>query len=193
MIVNKIMESVSREREAIDKITPEVIARSQSAIDLIINCKGRIVFTGIGKSGYIGRKLAATYSSLGIPAFFIHATESVHGDMGMIMNEDIVWLISNSGKTEEILVMLEHLKNRNVKSIGMCSDEQSLLATLASVSIIYPKVKEADEYNLAPTSSTTVALVLGESIACAVSQEKKFTKQDFYRFHPGGSLGSSVK
>lgn len=159
----------------------------------IKNCKGKVVFMGVGKSGHICEKLAATFSSTGTPSFFVHATESCHGDLGMIEKEDIVILMSNSGTTKEVTQNINPLRNIGCKIIAFTSKRDSYLAQNADYKIIYYFEKEADELNLAPTVSSTLALALGDAIACTLSKTYHFTKQDFFKFHPNGALGESLK
>lgn len=164
----------------------------ERVMDAIEECKGKVVFCGVGKSAHIGAKLAATFASLGIPSFFVHATESVHGDLGMIEEKDIVILISNSGTTQEVIQVLTPLHSIGCMTVACCANRDSILAKACDLTLIYPKVTEADAYNLAPTSSTTLVLVLGDAIACAISKKRGFNPSDFHKFHPGGSLGKRL-
>jgi arabinose-5-phosphate isomerase len=148
---------------------------------------------GVGKSGHIGKKLAATFSSTGTPSFFVHSTEAVHGDLGMIENKDIVVLISNSGSTREVLDTLPTLEKIGCQTIALTSDSNSELAKRCTLKITYPKHTEADHLKLAPTASSTMTLVLGDAIACAVSEAKAFKKEDFHLYHPAGALGKLLK
>lgn len=187
-----LIEAIDREKKAVEILLLTPLETYEKAIAKIDDCKGKIVFTGVGKSAHIAGKLAATFASLGISSFFVHSTESVHGDLGMIGKEDIVILISNSGNTQEVVQMLTPLKVIGCATVAMCSQENSILAQQCDEKIIYPKVQEADEWNLAPTSSTTVVLVLGDAIACTIAKKRNFQRKDFHKFHPGGSLGKML-
>ena len=161
-------------------------------ISLLDSCKGKIVFMGVGKSGHIGKKLAATFASLGIPSFFVHSTEAMHGDLGMIEKNDIAVLISNSGKTSEVLQNVAPLKRNGVTTVAFTSGKDSPLALSCDHQLIYPKLDEADALNLAPTVSSTLTLVLGDAIACELSSRRGFSREDFYSFHPNGALGNML-
>lgn len=160
-----------------------------AACELLLSCKGRIVVTGMGKSGHIGGKIAATLASTGSPAFFVHPGEASHGDLGMITKNDVVIALSNSGNTAEIATIIPILKRFSVPLISMTGDENSTLATEADINLDVSVSKEACPHDLAPTSSTTVALVMGDALAVALLQARGFTAEDFALSHPGGSLG----
>ncbi len=162
------------------------------ACDLLLNCKGRIVVTGMGKSGHIGGKIAATLASTGSPAFFVHPGEASHGDLGMITKNDVVVALSNSGNTAEITTIIPILKRFGVPLISMTGDKKSALATEANINLDVGVSKEACPHDLAPTSSTTVALVMGDALAVALLQARGFTAEDFALSHPGGSLGKRL-
>lgn len=162
------------------------------ACELLLNCKGRIVVTGMGKSGHIGGKIAATLASTGSPAFFVHPGEASHGDLGMITKNDIVIALSNSGNTAEIATIIPILKRFGVPLISMTGDKNSVLATQANINLDVSVSKEACPHDLAPTSSTTVALVMGDALAVALLQARGFTAEDFALSHPGGSLGKRL-
>jgi arabinose-5-phosphate isomerase len=159
------------------------------ACELLLQCKGRIVVTGMGKSGHIGGKIAATLASTGSPAFFVHPGEASHGDLGMITKNDIVLALSNSGNTSEISAIIPILKRFAVPLISMTGDATSTLAREADINLDVSVSKEACPHDLAPTSSTTVALVMGDALAIALLQARGFTAEDFALSHPGGSLG----
>lgn len=164
----------------------------QKAIDLILQSKGRLVITGMGKSGHIGVKIAATLASTGTPSFFMHPAEAIHGDLGMLTPHDIVLAISNSGESEEIVKIIPHIKRMGISLIGMAGNPSSTLATQSHVFLDIGVKKEACPLQLAPTSSTTVTLVMGDALAVALMQEKKFQPENFAMFHPGGSLGRKL-
>lgn len=188
-IVKGTMES---EINALETVRNSVDESYHDIIDSILACSGKVVFMGVGKSGLIGRKLAATFSSTGTPSFFVHATESVHGDLGMIDSKDLVILISNSGETNEVLAPLPSLKQIGARTIAFTGNLDSRLAKEADLSLFIPVDHEADALNLAPTSSSTAVLVVGDAIACCISEMRKFSKTDFAIFHPGGSLGRKL-
>ncbi|MCG6873047.1 MAG: KpsF/GutQ family sugar-phosphate isomerase [Gammaproteobacteria bacterium] len=159
------------------------------ACHLIMDCAGRVVVTGMGKSGHVGSKIAATLASTGTPAFFVHPGEASHGDLGMIIDGDLVMAISNSGETPEILTILPIIKRLGVKLIALTGNQESTLAAQADVSVDVSVEQEACPLNLAPTASTTATLAMGDAIAVALYQARGFTESDFARSHPGGALG----
>ena len=159
------------------------------ALNIILNCKGRVVVTGMGKSGHIARKIAATLASTGTPAFFLHPGEASHGDLGMITQEDVVIALSNSGESAEVTTILPLIKRRGAKLIGMSGNPASTLACESDAHLNAAVEKEACPHNLAPTASTTAALALGDALAVALLDARGFTPEDFARTHPGGSLG----
>ena len=167
-------------------------AEFERAVELLLNMRGRAVVVGMGKSGIIGQKIAATLASTGTPAFFVHPGEAFHGDLGMIRPVDVALLISNSGETEEILRILPFLQHQANQVIAMTGNPASTLARHASVVLNVGVSREACNNNLAPTSSTTCTLVMGDALAVALSNEKNFQPEDFARFHPGGSLGRKL-
>lgn len=162
------------------------------ACELLLSCRGRIVVTGMGKSGHIGGKIAATLASTGSPAFFVHPGEASHGDLGMITKNDVVIALSNSGNTAEIATIIPILKRFAVPLISMTGDKNSTLAKEANINLDVSVSKEACPHDLAPTSSTTVALVMGDALAVALLQARGFTAEDFALSHPGGSLGKRL-
>ncbi len=159
------------------------------AVDLILSSSGRVIVSGVGKSAHVGRKMAATLASTGTPAFFVHAAEAAHGDLGMITAEDVVIAVSYSGTTNELLTIVPVLKREGVHLISITGNPESALAKAADVSLDIGVRHEACPLNLAPTSSTTATLALGDALAVALMHEKGFTKEDFARSHPGGALG----
>ena len=165
----------------------------EEVFELFLRCKGKLAFMGVGKRGHRGEKLAATFASLGIPAFYVHSTEAMHGDLGMIQPNDIAVLISNSGNTAEVVQNVAPLKRNGVTTVAFTAGKTGRLAELCDYAIFYPQEKEADVLGLAPTVSSTLALALGDAFACALSQAKGFTRGNFYAFHPNGALGSMLK
>ena len=160
-----------------------------AAARVLFGCRGRVVVTGIGKSGHIARKLAATLASTGTPAFFVHAAEANHGDLGMITGDDVVLLLSNSGETDELVSLLPHLKRQGAQVIALTGNEESSLAQAADVHLDASVDTEACPLGLAPTASTTAALALGDALALTLLDARGFSVEDFARSHPGGSLG----
>ena len=156
------------------------------------NCKGKIIVMGLGKSGHIADKIAATFASTGTPAFFIHPSEAIHGDLGMIDKEDVVLILSNSGETEEIVSLIPMIKKMGITIIALTGNKKSKLSNEASVHVYVEVKEEACPMNLAPTASTTAALAMGDAIAVALLEKKGFTKEDFAKSHPGGSLGKKL-
>ena len=180
------------EAEAILELVPRVDANFVAAISLILECSGRTVITGMGKSGIIGRKMAATFASTGTPSFYLHPAEGIHGDLGMVTADDVVIALSNSGETGEILNILPSLRRIGAKIIAMVGNANSTLAKNADVVLDVGVEKEACPLGLAPTSSTTAALAYGDAIALALLQKRNFTASQFAVFHPGGSLGRKL-
>ncbi len=162
------------------------------AVDLVLNCKGKVIFAGVGKSGLIARKISATFSSVGIPSFFCDPAQALHGDMGQIEKKDILIIFSYSGNTSELNNMLKYSNRYNIKVIGVASKPESILLKASDIKIILPKVKEADVTGMVPTSSTSMTLLLGDCLATTVMYKKKFSKEKFKIFHPGGNIGSSL-
>tara|TARA_B100001063_G_scaffold241106_1_gene267379 strand:+ start:534 stop:1508 length:975 start_codon:yes stop_codon:yes gene_type:complete len=162
------------------------------AVDLILNCKGKVICAGIGKSGLIARKISATFSSVGIPSFFCHPSEALHGDMGQIEKRDILLVFSYSGNTSELTNMLKYANRYRIKIIGVASKPDSILLKASDIKLVLPKVKESDVTGMVPTSSTTMTLLLGDCLATTVMHQRNFSKEKFKIFHPGGNIGSSL-
>ena len=162
------------------------------AVDLILNCKGKVVLGGIGKSGLVARKISATFSSVGIPSFFCDPAQALHGDMGQIEKKDILIIFSYSGNTSELTNMLKYANRYRIKIIGVASKADSLLLKASDIKILLPKVKESDVTGMVPTSSTSITMLLGDCLATAVMSKRKFSKEKFKVYHPGGNIGSSL-
>jgi len=177
------------EAEAIRRLTELIGEDFEKAVDLVLACRGRVVWTGMGKSGIICRKLAATMTSTGTPALFLHPAEAIHGDLGMVTRDDLVIVVSNSGETEELLRLVELLKRLGVALVAITSSPRSHLAQAADVHLDLGVRREACPLNLIPTASTTASLALGDAMAVAVAIRKGFREQDFALLHPGGKLG----
>ena len=180
------------EREALAEAEQRLGASFATAVELIAKARGRVIVAGVGKSGLIGRKIAATLTSTGTPAMFLHPVESVHGDLGIVSADDVAILLSKSGETDELLPMLEQLKRLGVRTVAITAEQGSTLARQCDVALDGSVQEEACPHDLAPTTSTTVALALGDALAVALLQEKGFKREDFARLHPGGSLGKQL-
>ncbi len=180
---------LKQEASAIMAIVSTINDNFFNAVELILQTKGRVIVTGMGKPGYIGRKLSATLMSTGTPAFYLHPAEAMHGDLGCITKDDTIIAFSNSGETAEIINILPTIKQINIPLISICGNPLSTLARFATYNLDAHITQEACPLNLAPTTSTTVQLALGDALAISVMQAKKFSKNDFAFYHPGGSLG----
>ena len=185
MVFDKEIKALEIMREALDGTFEQVV-------DLIVECKGKVVFTGMGKPGHVGRKLAATLSSLGTPSFFLHPAEAQHGDLGMLSAEDVVIAISLSGESEEVIRLLPNLKLIGARVVGITGNAESTLAKNCDILQLLPPFEEACYMHLAPTSSTTVEMAYGDALAVAAADRYGFTKEDFSLFHPAGSLGKKL-
>lgn len=183
---------IETEAQAIFDLTQKIDERFEKACELLLACTGRIVVTGMGKSGHIGSKMASTFASTGSPAFFMHPGEASHGDLGMITRNDVVVAISHSGNTQEIVTLLPLLKRLEVPLIALTGNMQSTLAKTADVHLDVSIRQEACPLGLAPTTSTTVALVMGDALAVALLQARGFSAEDFALSHPGGALGKRL-
>jgi arabinose-5-phosphate isomerase len=177
------------EAAAIHALEARLGADFVAAVDLLLRCRGRVVVSGIGKSGHVARKLAATLASTGTPAFFVHAAEASHGDLGMIAGDDVVVMLSNSGETDELTLLTPHLKRQGARLIAITGNGHSALAQAADVHLDAAVDAEACPLGLAPTASTTAALALGDALAVALLDARGFSSDDFARAHPGGTLG----
>jgi arabinose-5-phosphate isomerase len=180
------------EADAVLKLKEELDGSFKKAMELIIDSEGRVVFTGVGKTGLVAKKLAATFSSTGTSAFFVHAGEALHGDLGMIRGGDVVIAVSNSGETDEVISLLPSLRRIGVTLIALTGNSESTLAEHADLILEADVITEACPHNLAPTASTTAALALGDALAIALSSYYGFTPEDFALYHPGGSLGRKL-
>jgi arabinose-5-phosphate isomerase len=180
------------EADAIQQLVSQLPERMGAVVHLIAKAKGRIILSGIGKSGIICRKIAATLSSTGTPAFFLHPAEAIHGDLGMIVKGDIVIAISNSGETEELVRLLEYIKRMGAHLVAITGKAESTLAKFADEALVYQIAEEGCPLGLAPMASTTVTLALGDALAAAIMEYRGFTQQEFAQFHPGGKLGAKL-
>jgi arabinose-5-phosphate isomerase len=193
---NKILADAKRviqiERKAIGEIEKRLDGNFTEAVEIINKCKGRVIVTGIGKSGIIAQKIVATFNSTGTPAVFLHSADSTHGDLGMIRDHDVIICVSKSGDSLELINLLRAIENFDVKVISIVGDIDSQLNELSDVVIDASVKQEACPYNLAPTTSTTVALVIGDALAIALLKKKDFSKEEFAMLHPGGVLGKKL-
>ncbi|HVK84969.1 MAG TPA: KpsF/GutQ family sugar-phosphate isomerase, partial [Kofleriaceae bacterium] len=180
---------LATEARAIDALAVRLGASFVDAVRKLLECRGRVVVSGLGKSGHVARKLAATLASTGTPAFFVHPAEAQHGDLGMITPDDVVVMLSNSGETDELVTLVPHVKRQGAAIVAITGNEQSSLATAADVHLDAAVDAEACPLGLAPTASTTAALALGDALALALLDARGFSAEDFARSHPGGSLG----
>ncbi|RTJ29257.1 KpsF/GutQ family sugar-phosphate isomerase [Campylobacter jejuni] len=185
-------EVFEKEAQAILDLTKNLDENFNQAVNLMLNTKGRCIVSGMGKSGHIGAKIAATLASTGTPSFFIHPGEALHGDLGMLTSEDVLIAISNSGETEEILKIIPAIKKRKIPLIVMCGKKNSTLVKQSDIFLNIAVEKEACPLQLAPMSSTTATLVMGDALAAALMKVRNFKPDDFALFHPGGSLGRKL-
>ncbi|MFX0542010.1 KpsF/GutQ family sugar-phosphate isomerase [Roseovarius sp. S4756] len=181
------------EAEALRYMSENLPTDFASAVETVMACKGRVIVSGIGKSGHIGRKIAATLASTGTPAYFVHATEASHGDLGMIGPEDVCILISNSGETAELRDIVYHTQRFTIPMIGISSNDTSTLMKAADHRLTLPKCPEACPIGLAPTTSTTLTLALGDALAVTLMERRGFAPKDFGVYHPGGKLGAQMR
>jgi arabinose-5-phosphate isomerase len=183
---------VRLEAEALSEVERRLDGRFVAAVEMLASCAGRVIVAGVGKSGLIGRKIAATFTSTGTPATFLHPVDSVHGDLGIVGDDDIAILISKSGETDELVGLLQHLKRFGVRTIALTAGVESTLARHVDIALDAWVREEACPHDLAPTTSTTAALAIGDALAVALLEEKGFRREDFARIHPGGSLGRQL-
>ena len=181
------------EADAIAELIGRLDEQFERAVEMILGCNGRVVVTGLGKSGLIGRKISATLASTGTPSVFLHAAEALHGDLGILMREDVALAISQSGETEELLSLLEPIKRLGIRLVTMTGNVRSTLAAASDVTLNIAVKEEACSLNLAPTASTTAALAMGDALAVALLDRRGFREEDFAALHPKGSLGSKLR
>jgi arabinose-5-phosphate isomerase len=181
------------ESEAISGLAQRLDQRFEAAVDLLYNCRGRVLVTGLGKSGLIGRKIAATFSSTGTPSAFLHAAEALHGDLGMLTAADVLLAISSSGETEEIVQLMEHAKRLGIRAVTLTAKSDSTLGRASDIVLDIAVKEEACSLNLAPTASTAAALAMGDALAIALLDRRDFQPDDFAALHPSGKLGKKLR
>ena len=186
------IQCIKDEAQAVLDLIPQLDEQFDQAVELILSCQGKVIVTGVGKSGHIGAKIAATLASTGTPSFFINPLDVYHGDLGVMSRQDVVLAISNSGQTDELLRFIPMVLHMEIPIIGMSGNPQSLLAKYSTCHLNVSVKKEACPLNLAPTSSTTATLVMGDALAVALMERRHFQPQDFAQFHPGGELGKRL-
>ncbi len=191
-ILKTAEEVLTIEASSVTALIERLDKSFEKAIEILYNCKGRVVITGMGKSGLIGKKIAATFSSTGTPSFFLHPAESTHGDSGVLTKEDVILAISNSGETSELLQFLPLVKRLGIKMIALTGKPGSTLGQKSDVVLDISVEKEACPLNLAPTASTTVTLAMGDALAVCLLKKRNFSPEDFFMFHPSGSLGKKL-
>ena len=192
MTIEQAKRVLRIEADAVAALIDRIDATFEQAVDMVLDCKGRVVVTGMGKSGLIGKKIAATLASTGTPALFLHPAEGIHGDLGMVTRGDVVIALSNSGETEEIARMLPSLKRLGIQIIALTGNKESTLAKNSDVVLDVGVKEEACPLGLAPTASTTAALAMGDALAVALLDKRGFRPEDFACFHPGGALGKRL-
>jgi arabinose-5-phosphate isomerase len=181
------------ESEAIAGLIARLDERFEKAVELLYSCKGRVVVSGLGKSGLIGRKTAATFASIGTPSLFLHASEALHGDLGMLTGDDVLLAISSSGETQELIELVESVKRLGVQLIALTANPRSTLASASNIVLDIAVKEEACSLNLAPTASTAAAMAMGDALAVSLLERRGFKEEDFAALHPGGRLGKKLR
>ena len=190
--ISFVKRAASIQINELSKIKKVFNSSFAKAVELILSCKGKVIFAGVGKSGLIARKISATFSSIGVPSFFCDPSQAIHGDMGQIEKKDILIIFSYSGNTSELSNMLKYANRYRIKIIGVASKPDSILLKASDIKLVLPKVREADITGMVPTSSTSITLLLGDCLATTLMHQKKFSKEKFKIFHPGGNIGNSL-
>lgn len=190
--MKRAKEVIRTEAEAVKALEERIDANFEKAVELILNCKGRVIITGMGKSGIIAKKIASTLTSTGTASIFLHPAEGVHGDLGVVLKEDVIICISKSGNTEEILRLIPQFRKLDVPIISMIGNVNSEMAKYSDVVLDVSVKEEACPYDLVPTASTTATLVMGDALALALFEERGFSVEDFAQYHPGGSIGRQL-
>jgi len=191
-ILKRAKEIIGIERDALASLADSINGNFTGAVDLMLETTGRVVVTGMGKSGMVGKKISATLSSVGTPSFFLHPAEAIHGDLGMLARDDLLLAVSNSGESEEMVRLLPVIKRFGLKLIALCGRADSTLARAADVFLDTGVKKEACPWDIVPTSSTTALMAMGDALSIVLMEKKEFKQEDFANFHPGGSLGRGM-
>lgn len=181
--------ALNTEIAALNEVAKTLEANISPALEILVGCTGHVIITGLGKSGIVGLKMAATFASTGTPSFFVHSSEALHGDFGVVTSGDVLIAISNSGETNEVITLVSTVKSWGIKTIAITKNSNSTLAKIVDNCISISYNREADPLNLAPTTSTTLTMVIGDTLASALMSYHGFSKSDFQRLHPGGTLG----
>ena len=187
--ISSAKSALMTEIAALNEYAKTLESNIKPVLKVLIECTGHVIVTGLGKSGIIGSKMAATFASTGTPSFFVHSAEALHGDSGAITSSDVLLAISNSGETSEVNTLVSNVKSWGINTIGITKNVNSTLAKIVDTCVIISYDVEADPLNLAPTTSTTLTMVLGDTLASALMTYRGFNKSEFIRFHPGGTLG----
>jgi arabinose-5-phosphate isomerase len=188
-ITKRGKEILELEGKALLSFSRRLSAEFEKAVEIILNTKGKLIVTGLGKSGIVGKKIAATFTSTGTPSLYLHPSESLHGDLGVVNEKDTILAISKSGQTEELSILIPFFKRKNLPIIAITSNKDSILAKECNILLYVPVEKEACPYDIAPTTSTTLYLALGDALAITVMEQKKFKVEDLVALHPGGTIG----
>ena len=191
-IINQLQEMISQEARAVGSLVNVVDSAYARVVEMVLNCKGNIVISGIGKAGLVGEKISATMASTGTPSFFLHAAEAIHGDLGRVRPEDIVIVLSYSGSSGEIVTLIEHLKQLDITMIGMTGNRTSPLAQYSDETLWLGDLTEACPLGLAPSTSTTCMIAAGDALALTIMKFRDFQREDYAKFHPGGALGRQL-
>lgn len=191
-LIESVQNVLKNEAQALISMSEHIDSSFENIISYLYGCKGRVIVCGVGKSGIVGRKLVATFNSSGTPSLFMSASDAAHGDLGMILRDDVVLMISKSGDTQELKRIIPFIKNKGNKLIAMVSNLDSYLAINSDLFIFLPVEREAGPYDLAPTTSTTLQMVVGDAIAMTLCKMKDFTGDDFLNLHPGGTIGERL-
>ena len=192
IIINSGKRVIEIEKQALSNLAKNLNQNFYAAVKEIYELKGKLIVTGVGKSGYIAGKIAASFTSTGIPAIYINPVEASHGDMGVLEKKDILIIISNSGESHELNDLLKFAKKNSIKIISICSNKRSLLSNNSDINLILPKHREADKLKIIPTTSTTISLALGDALCCSLLELRKFDKTSFKKLHPGGKIGKKL-
>lgn len=191
--ISSAKSALMTEITALNEFAKTLESNISPALETLVSCTGHVIITGLGKSGIVGSKIAATFASTGTPSFFVHSSEALHGDFGVITSGDVLIAISNSGETDEVITLASTAKSWGIKTIAITKNPNSTLSKLVDSCIFISYDREADPLNMAPTTSTTLTMVVGDTLAAALMTYRGFSKSDFKRLHPGGTLGKTTE